>query len=497
MSCSHRPTPRGAPAPGGARMCRDARTFGSAVFRAGMALGALALLAHPVTAQDGHDLEGRWEGSLTVLGNELPFSVTFSRGDDGLAATMDIPAQGAAGLPLINVSYADSRVHFELDAPIGLAVWDGVLEGDAIEGEFTQGGARGTFRIARGDTVAAAEDAPPVPYREEELTFENGELHFEGTLTLPEGPGPFAAAVMITGSGPQNRDEELVGFRPFRVIADHLTRAGIAVFRYDDRGVGGSTGSVAQSTTADFATDVSAAMARLARHPEIDAARIGLIGHSEGAVVAPLVASRSDGVAFLVLLAGTSVTGAEVIYEQSALIARAQGVPEADIARQMDFQRRMFAALAAGEDLAPLREELTGLIRAGIERLPAEQRAAITDVDALVAQQVRTQTEQVGTPWFRYFLTYDPVPALRATDVPVLALFGALDLQVAPAQNREPMAAALAHNPDVTIEVIPGANHLFQAATTGSPMEYASLEKAFVPGFLERIATWIRERAGG
>ncbi|WP_420632836.1 alpha/beta hydrolase family protein [Candidatus Palauibacter sp.] len=457
---------------------------------AGCAFSAPALAQEPASG-----IEGRWAGSVVLPTGELPFSVTFEAADGALSATMDIPAQGALGLPLTAVSYTDGRVHFELRASIGLAVWDGAHDGSSIEGGFTQGAARGTFTVRRADP-AATEPEEPVPYREEEISFENGDVHLEGTLTLPEGAGPFPAVVLITGSGPQDRDEVVFGFPVFRVLSDHLTRQGIAVLRYDDRGVGGSTGSVPGSTTSDFAGDALAGIARLSVHPDIDPARIGLVGHSEGAAVAPLAASRSDAVRFAVLLAGTSVPGTEVLYEQSAAMQRASGIGEEQIAWNTDFQRRLFAAMEAGEDLDGYREELGVRIRDGIDRLSEAQRAPISDVDGHVQTQIDQQINAVQTPWFRHFLTFDPAEALRRTRVPVLALFGGLDLQVLVDQNRGPMAEALAGNPDVTIEELPRANHLFQAATTGSPVEYAMLEKTFVDGFLDTISDWILARFG-
>jgi len=198
-----------------------------------------------------------------------------------------------------------------------------------------------------------------------------------------------------------------------------------------------------------------------------------------------------------VLLAGTSVTGEEIIYEQSRLIARADGSSQNHIADQRRFQRRMFDALKKGEDLDRFRDQLAVAIREGVEAMTPEEREAIADLDEFVANQVKQQITQLETPWFRYFLVHDPATALRLTTVPVLALFGELDLQVSAEQNRGPMAEALSGNPDVTIEVIPGANHLFQAAKTGSPSEYATLEKAFVDGFLDRISDWILSRMGG
>jgi len=469
---------------------RRRASLGAAIVLAAGVGGAPAL----IVAQEAPDgIDGPWNGALTLLGTELAFAVTFTSDANAVEAKMDIPSQGAFDLTLIEVSYVADRVHFELQGGPGLAVWDGLRDGDVVEGEFTQGGAGGTFRMERG---SAPEVAPqePVPYREEELSFENGDIHFEGTLTLPEGAGPFPAAVMITGSGPQDRDETLVGFRLFRVIADHLTRLGIAVYRYDDRGVGGSSGNVATATTSDFADDVLAAVNMLTEHAEIDRGQIGLIGHSEGGVVAPLAATRSDALAFLVLIAGTSVTGEEILYEQAALIARAAGTSENDIADQRRLQQRLFDALKIGEDLDRFRADLAVAIREGIKNSSVEEQAAIDDEEAFVESRVDAQISQLETPWFRYFIAYDPSSALRRTTIPVLALFGDLDLQVAPAQNRGPMAEALGGNADVTIEVIAGANHLFQAAETGAPSEYAGLEKAFIPGFLEIISDWILVR---
>ena len=479
---------------------RSLRPRGGPVGSAARCLGiwplAVGALVSPSTAQEPDpDIDGKWAGSVVLPAGELPFSVTFETTDGVLSATMDIPVQGALGLPLTAVSYADGRVHFELDASIGLAVWDGALDGEGINGEFTQGAATGTFSVVRAEPEAE-EPAEPVPYREEEISFENGEIHFEGTLRLPEGTGPFPAVVMITGSGPQDRDEVVYGFPVFRVLSDHLTRQGIATLRYDDRGVGGSTGSVSGSTTSDFAGDALAGIARLAEHPDIDPSRVGLLGHSEGAVVAPLAASRSDAVRFVVLLAGSTVPGTEILYEQSAAIARASGAPEDRIAWNTEFQRRLFAAMEAGEDLDGFREELGVAIREGIEDLPEEQRAPISDVDGYVQTQVEAEIDRLETPWFRHFLTYNPAPALQETRVPVLALFGGLDLQVVPDQNRGPLEEALAGNPDVTVEVLPRANHLFQAATTGSPAEYAMLGHTFVDGFLDAISDWILARFG-
>ena len=443
-------------------------------------------------------IDGAWNGSLTIGPQTLRITVRFTTSETGLRATIDIPQQGATGVQLQNVSYDDSRVYMELPAGPGLAVFDGRQVGDSIGGAFTQAGLGGTFFLKRSSQAAAMAEEPPepLPYAEEEVTFHNADITLAGTLTLPESGAPHPAVVMITGSGPQNRDEELFGFKPFHLIADHLTRNGIAVLRFDDRGVGGSTGSVSEATTEDFARDVLAAVDFLKNRSDIDPERIGLIGHSEGGIVAPLASSMSDDVAFMVLMAGTSVSGAEILIEQGALIMRASGATEADMEQQIAFQKRTFEAIRSGDGWDELAADLETRLRESIAEMPDSQRNAITDVDAYIDAQIQAQLTALQTPWLRYFLDYDPAVTLRTIDTPILALFGELDLQVPPAQNRGPLEQALrdGNHPDYTVRVLPRANHLFITATTGSPTEYATLEKVFVPEFLPLITEWILER---
>lgn len=443
-------------------------------------------------------IDGAWNGSLTIGPQTLRITVRFTTSETGLRATIDIPQQGATGVQLQNVSYDDSRVYMELPAGPGLAVFDGRQVGDSIGGAFTQAGLGGTFFLKRSSQAAAMPKEPPepLPYAEEEVTFHNAGITLAGTLTLPESGAPHPAVVMITGSGPQNRDEELFGFKPFHLIADHLTRNGVAVLRYDDRGVGGSTGSVSEATTEDFARDVLAAVDFLKNRSDIDPERIGLIGHSEGGIVAPLASSMSDDVAFMVLMAGTSVSGAEILIEQGALIMRASGATEADMEKQIAFQKRTFEAIRSGDGWDELAADLETRLRESIAEMPDSQQNAITDVDAYIDAQIQAQLTALQTPWLRYFLDYDPAVTLRTIDTPILALFGELDLQVPPAQNRGPLEQALrdGNHPDYTVRVLPRANHLFITATTGSPTEYATLEKVFVPEFLPLITEWILER---
>lgn len=335
---------------------------------------------------------------------------------------------------------------------------------------------------------------PPaeVPYRVEEVGF--GSLaegvRLAGTLTLPEGVGPFPAVLLISGSGPQDRDETLMGHRPFAVLADHLTRQGIAVLRVDDRGVGESTGDFAAATSEDFADDAEAGFHWLRGRAETDPAAVGLLGHSEGGIVAPMVAAREPAVAFLVLVAAPGVPGSELIPGQIERLARSTGADGAQVREQVTLQRRIQAVLLDDLPDEERRRRLDELFEASLEILTEEQREqAETALDL--------QRRQLLSPWFRFFLAHDPATALRRVAVPVLAIWGAKDLQVPPEQNRPPLESALAAagNDRVTTRVLPGLNHLLQTADTGLPAEYGRIEETVAPEALALISGWIGEVA--
>jgi uncharacterized protein len=444
-------------------------------------------------------VEGRWQGAILIMGSELKIEVTFKTAGTGLRATIDIPQQGAANLPLTAVGYEAGKVHFELQAGPGLAVWDGELKGGEITGRFTQAGVEGTFALKRPEEKPAPAPSEPLPYTEEEVKVQNGQVVLAGTLTLPRTGKPFPAVVMISGSGAQNRDEEVFGFKLFRLIADHLTRNGFAVLRVDDRGVGGSTGSIAASTSEDFAGDALAEVAYLKGRPDIDPKRIGLCGHSEGGLVAPIAAARSSDVAFIVLMAPPGLTGEKIMVAQGEAIGRAEHVPEAEIQKNVELQRKLFAAVRTGQGFTELRDEIRRRALARISELPAEQRKAISNPEQYAEKTADQQIKGVQSAWFRFFLDYDPAPALSKVRCPVLAVFGELDLQVVPhEENQKAIADALERggNKDHTMKTVPKANHLFQEATTGSPTEYAALKKAFAPGFLEEVTSWLKTKAG-
>jgi pimeloyl-ACP methyl ester carboxylesterase len=463
-----------------------------------LSLFLLIAFSAPVARPQSPD--GPWRGAISVMGTELKIVVTYKTNGDSVSATIDIPQQGAKDLPLRNVSWRPPKAHFELPAGPGLAVFDGTIAGDSINGDFQQAGITGTFRLERGkDVRAAAPPAPPEappPYREEEVTFNSDSVKIAGTLTVPPGKGRHPAVVLITGSGAHNRDEELLGFKPFLVIADYFTRHGLAVLRCDDRGVGGSTGSKSLSTPEDHSEDMLAAVKFLQGRLDINPAQIGLCGHSEGGIIAPIAAAKSKDVAFIVLIAGPAVTGDKLMFFQIESQMREGKAGEEQIRNSLEEQRRVFDCVRTGKGWNLLLEEFKKDIATGFSSLPPGMRKGIADSAAFVNGRADGMLASIRTPWFRYFIDFDPVPTLEKVSCPVLAIFGALDMQVPVSLNRKPMETALAKSKtkDWNVEVLPKANHLFLTAVTGSPAEYAGLEKKFLPGFLDLMTGWITKR---
>lgn len=465
-----------------------------------LVLAVAAAWPMPSVAQEGQTEV--WEGSVDLSsagGTQLDFVVRFARDESGaLSATIDIPAQGAEGLPLVDVEYGSERLAFTLEAT-PRAVFEADRDGDRATGTLTQGIELPLEmeRLAEGERAGPERPQhprPPFPYLAEEVVYRNpaDDSELAGTLTVPEGDGPHPAALLITGSGLQDRDETIFGHKPFLVIADHLTRAGVAVLRVDDRGIGGSTGSVEGVTAEIFVSDVLAGVRFLGSRPEIDASGIGLIGHSEGGMLAPMAAVEAPGeVAWMVLLAGTGIPGSELMPMQLSGILRAAGVPDASVERQVAIQEAMIRLILEDAPESAIREQVEALIleQAG-GTVEAGSDAFRTAVD--------TTLRQVTSAWYRRFLRLDPRDYLRRVEVPVLALNGSLDLQVPAGPNLRAIAEALraGGNPDVTVRELDGLNHLFQPATTGLVAEYGVIEQTFAPSALETIADWVRARSG-
>ncbi len=440
-------------------------------------------------------VEAVYEGKLQAGGIEIRLVFhLFKQKDGSYTATMDSPDQGAKGVVLDTASVKDDAVRLELTAAKLVFTGKRSKDGQEIAGTFKQAGQAFPLTLKR---VAKASQSrrpqtprPPFPYDAVDVTYENkpAGIKLAGTLTLPRGKRPFPAVLLISGSGPQDRDETLFGHKPFLVLADYLTRRGIAVLRVDDRGVGGSTGKTMDATSADFAGDALAGVAFLKSRPKIDAAHIGLIGHSEGGIIAPLVASQSKDIAFIILLAGTGLPGEDVLYAQGAAIVKLMGADAAALARQKALQQRIFAVVRTEKDNAVADKKLRSAIQ---EAAKADQQPALDALDALAPQ-----LKMVVTPWFRHFLDYDPRPALRKVRCPVLAVNGGKDVQVDAKTNLAAIAAALKEggNRDVMTQEVPGVNHLFQTCKSGAISEYGAIEETLVPAVLERIAGWITER---
>jgi uncharacterized protein len=431
-------------------------------------------------------IEGVWSGALEAGTSRLRLVLhVAARTQGGFTARLDSPDQGALGLPVEEVTLRGRELSLRMKA-LG-ASYTGTIsdDGSTISGHWIQGASL-PLVLRRGAPAAPRrpqEPKRPLPYREEEVAFASADARLAGTLTLPQGKGPFPAVVLISGSGPQDRNESIAGHQPFLVLADHLTRQGLAVLRYDDRGTGRSTGRFEAATSADFADDAQAGLAYLQSRPEVDRKRVGLLGHSEGALVASVVATRTGEVAFAVLLAGSGVNGEDVLYEQGAQLARASGLGADVAAQQKSVQQALFAVLKQESDPQVARQRLKEVLEPALAHVPADQRAAAVDA----------QAEKALSPWLRSFVTYDPRPALRALKCPVLALFGAKDLQVPPTQNAAPVEAALKEggNPDHEVRVLADLNHLFQTADTGLPTEYGRIEETIAPAALTAVSEWI------
>ena len=429
---------------------------------------------------------GAWEGAIDAGAVRLRIGVAITAQPDGtLSATMDSPDQGAFGLPLSGVTFSDGVLKFVLQRANG--AFEGRLNaaGTEIAGTWTQGMAlplvlKKTEKLTRPNRPQ--DPKPPFPYVSEELSIVNapGNAVLAGTLTRPPGTGPFPAVILITGSGAQNRDEEIFGHKPFLVLADHLTRNGLAVLRYDDRGTGKSKGEFAAATSEDFAGDAWAAWQTLSARPDIDPKRIGLLGHSEGGLIAPMLAAAHPEVAFVVMLAGPGVTGEQVLLAQAAAIGKASGAPDSAITANADVQKQVFAILREETSAARIVERLSAI------PVPGSKEASA----ALVKQS--------SSPWIRYFVLYDPAPALAKVRCPVLAVGGELDVQVLPDQNLPAIEAALKQggNKDITVQRLPGLNHLLQTAKSGLPAEYAQIEETIAPTALETVTAWMRTHAG-
>lgn len=430
-------------------------------------------------------IDGIWLGTLDLGAKKLRIAVTVK----GTEATLNSLDQNSGEMPLSNVRFADGKLTFAL--PQLGATYEGTLDGDAIAGTFHQRGLALPLALARVDALPVArrpqEPKRPYPYAEEAVVVANGDVRLAGTLTLPRGEPPFHAVVLISGSGPQDRDETIFGHKPFLVLADHLTRRGIAVLRVDDRGTGKSTGSRAGATTDDYAADTLACVNALRARKDIG--KIGLIGHSEGGFIAPIVATRSKDVSFIVLLGAPGLPGEQIVERQVASLYKSLGANAEEVARALALQRRILAMAKETSDEATLRTKLAEVMTRELARLPEEERALFANFNEMIGAQVK----RLNSPWYRWMLAYDPRPVLRNVRVPILAINGGKDIQVGAKEN---LAAISAAAPHAKVVELANLNHLLQTAGTGTLSEYAAIEETIAPAALETIAGWIGEMTG-
>jgi len=444
------------------------------------------------------EITGQWNGALKVQAMQLRIVFNVSKNGNGYSSTMDSPDQGAKGIPVTVTTFENSRLKLEI--PAARIEYTGEWKGGEIIGTFKQSGMEFPLTLTRNQVEKKETSRPqnptkPYPYISEEITFQNGKANFElaGTLTLPNKEGKFPAVVLITGSGPQNRDEELMGHKPFLVLSDYLTRQGIAVLRFDDRGVGQSKGEFKNATTVDFAADVESALAYLKSRKEILSGKIGLIGHSEGGIIAPMVASQPGRTDFIVLLAGTGIRGDQLLLLQQELVAKAAGTADAEIQKTKEISLGAFDIVVKSASAEAAKTDLRNYLTTEIKKMPAEGKPKGISDEEFIAMQLN----QVTAPWMYYFIRYDPAKALEKVKCPVLALNGEKDLQVPAKVNLPAIEKALKKggNKQVTTKELPGLNHLFQECKTGAPTEYAGIDQTFSPVAMAEVAKWILQQA--
>jgi pimeloyl-ACP methyl ester carboxylesterase len=467
----------------------DARKAWVGEWRQGVNLPLVLTAGKPDPLPVIAGLDGDWAGSITMsTGAVLRLILHVKTDERGTIARLDSPDQLTYGLPLHAFKRDGGKISFDFAG----SGFEGAMsaDGKAIDGTWTGVAYKGPLVFTSRPAQAAAPKRPqtpqpPFPYRTEEVTVDSAPgVKLAGTLSLPQGKGPFPAVVMITGSGAEDRDETIFGHKPFAVIADRLTRGGVAVLRMDDRGYAKSTGDFAAATDDDFAVDTAADVAYLRTRPDIDPARIGLIGHSEGGIVAPKVAARDPRIAFIVLMAGVGAPVSELMKAQREKLAPAMGGTPDQIRRAEAIVDQALLAMKGSKDEAEARARALKVIKA--------EGGDLVQTDA----QAEAMALRLSSGWIRDLMDYDPRPTLAKVKCPILALNGSKDLQVPPEQNLPAIREATKANPDVTIVELPGLNHLFQTASTGAVGEYADIEETIAPIALDAMSGWIGKHVG-
>ena len=460
-------------------------------------IAALFVFLVLVIGSYGQDISGQWIGFLKVQGMQLRIVFNVTKTETGYISTMDSPDQVAKGIPVTKTTFENSKLRIEVAS--ARMEYTGELKDNKISGTFRQSGMELPMDLTREImekqlVKRLQEPEKPYPYNSEDITFQNNKANITlaGTLTLPKKEGNYPAVILITGSGPQNRDEELMGHKPFLVLSDYLTRQGIAVLRYDDRGFALSKGNFVTATTLDFASDVESAIAYLKTRKEINPNKIGLVGHSEGGIIAPMVASKSKDVKFIVLLAGTGIRGDKLLLMQQELLAKVSGKPDAEIQKSKEMYAGAFEIIVKSGSTDSLKADLKSYLAKSLKNYPEYTKSMGMTEEALLAVQIN----QLTSPWMLYVIRYDPSVVLETVKCPVLAVNGEKDMQVPSKVNLPAIENALKKggNKKVTIKEFPNLNHLFQECKTGSPGEYAEIEQTFSPIAMEFISGWILQQ---
>ena len=454
----------------------------------------LLILMHCIVI--GQEITGDWSGELEVQGTKLPLVFHITKTEGAYKTTIDSPMQGAKGIATGSTEINKDTLHITI--PALAAKYLANFKDGLLIGTFTQGGLSLplTLKQGKGDVMKRPQEPKgPFPYAIEEVKFKNpkaNNITFAGTLTLPKAVKNPPVAIMVTGSGGQNRDEEILGHKPFLVIADYLTRNGIAVLRYDDRGIAASEGYIPEgfkeNTTLDFALDAEAALDYLkTRNDVVDVKKIGFIGHSEGGLIAPIVASKRKDVAFCILLAGPGVNGKEILLTQNRRSAELSGTPTEILDINEQFSTKVFDLIIANG------EDVKGKIKLLFDQIVIEQPTFAKD---LTEKEINKQIKTLTADWMSTFLRIDPAVYLAKVKCPVLAINGEKDFQVLPDINLNGIEKALkkAGNKNYTIKKIPNQNHLFQNCDTGAFGEYAQIEETFAPETLELIGQWLNNK---
>ena len=457
------------------------------------------IVAQADQKKDEKQFTSLWEGKLKISSVSLRLVLKLFKNSDGsLGAFMDSPDQGAKNIPVSSITMNDDSLKFAIQT-IGGSYSGKIYQDSAlVKGTFKQGGMALPLDLKKIDKLTEVnrpqEPKKPYPYNDEEVTFENksANITLAGSFTYPQGRRKYPAVVLVTGSGPQDRDETLAGginHKPFLILSDYLTRNGIAVLRYDDRGIAKSKGNFATATTEDFATDAQAAVEYLKTRKEIDPKKIGIAGHSEGGLIAPLVAVNSSDVSFIVLLAGPGLPGKDILLLQAKLISLANGEKEEDVDKATKLNEKIYDVILSESDNAVAEKKIKSLYDEFVNALSPDKKKEVEDGKPMFEQSIK----QLTNPWFRFFLKFDPRPVLENVTVPVIALNGEKDLQVPPKENLAEIERALKSGGNVNFKTVlfPNLNHLFQTAKTGSPTEYGTIEETFSPEALKMIKDWI------